>query len=107
MARRGDVHWANPPVIGEHRFLVVQDDSFNRQFDETLVVPIVSKKDEELTSWEIEVPKDTFKKPSVVNCSVIILIKHSDLGDFICTLDEKTMQGVDYGLTVVLGLQDW
>jgi len=107
MARRGDVHWANPPVIGEHRFLVVQDDAFNRQFDETLVVPIVSKKDEELPSWEIELPESTFKKPSVVNCSAIVLIKCSDLGDFICTLDGKTMQGVDYGLTVVLGLQDW
>jgi len=107
MVRRGDVYWANPPKIGKHRFLVVQDDSFNRHFDETLVVPIVSKKQKETRSWEVEVPESLLPKPSVVNCSAIVLLETSELGDFVCTMDEKTMQGVDYGMSITLGLQDW
>lgn len=106
MVRRGDVHWANPPKIGKHRFLIVQDDSFNRKFAEVLAVPIVSVK-REIHSWEVEVPEETFAKPSIVNASAIVLIEKSDLGDFVTTLDEKTMQGVDYALSIALGLQDW
>ncbi|MBS3787800.1 type II toxin-antitoxin system PemK/MazF family toxin [Candidatus Bipolaricaulota bacterium] len=107
MVRRGDLHWANPPKLGKHRFLIVQDDSFNRKFDEVLAVPIVSVKREEIHSWEVEVPEGTFPEPSIVNCSAIVLIEKSDLEDFITTLDEKTMQGVDYALSITLGLQDW
>ena len=107
MIRRGDVYWANPPKIGKHRFLVVQDDSLNRNFKETLVVPIVSRKKDKTYSWEVAVPEGTLSKPSVINCSAIILLEHADLGDYVCTLDEKVMQGVDHGLTVVLGLQGW
>ncbi|MBS3765543.1 type II toxin-antitoxin system PemK/MazF family toxin [Candidatus Bipolaricaulota bacterium] len=107
MVRRGDLHWANPPKIGKHRFLIVQDDSFNRKFDEVLAVPIVSEKKEETNSWEVEVPEETFPEPSIVNCSAIVLIEKSDLGDFITSLGEKTMQGVDYALSITLGLQDW
>lgn len=107
MVRRGDVYWANPPKIGKHRYLVVQDDAFNKEFPETLLVPIVSKNDEDPPSWKIEVPENAFKKTLVVNCSAIVLLENSELGDFVCTLDEKTMQGVDYGLSVVFGLQDW
>jgi len=107
MVRRGDVHWANPPKIGKHRFLIVQDDSFNRKFDEVLAVPIVSVKREEIHSWEVEVPEETFPEPSIVNASAIVLIEKSDLGDFVTSLDEKTMQGVDYALSITLGLQDW
>ena len=106
MVRRGDLHWANPPKIGKHRFLIVQDDSFNRKFAEVLAVPIVSVK-REIHSWEVEVPEETFAKPSIVNASAIVLIEKSDLGDFVTTLDEKTMQGVDYALGIALGLQDW
>lgn len=110
MVRRGDIYWANPPKIGKHRFLIVQDDSFNRKFDETLAVPIVSKKGKKIHSWEIELPEGTFPKPSVINCSAIILLEHSDLGDFVDNvdnIDKKIMQGVDYGLSLALGLQDW
>jgi len=106
MVRRGDLHWANPPKIGKHRFLIVQDDSFNRKFAEVLAVPIVSVK-REIHSWEVEVPEETLPKPSIVNASAIVLIEKSDLGDFVTTLDEKTMQGVDYALSIALGLQDW
>jgi len=106
MVRRGDLHWANPPKIGKHRFLIVQDDSFNRKFAEVLAVPIVSVK-REIHSWEVEVPEETFAKPSIVNASAIVLIEKSDLGDFVTTLDKKTMQGVDYALSIALGLQDW
>lgn len=107
MIRRGDVYWANPPKIGKHRYLVVQDDSFNRKFPETLVVPIVSKKEDKTHSWEVKVPEGTFTEPSIINCSAITLLDRSELNDFVATLDEKTMQGVDYGLSVTLGLQDW
>lgn len=107
MVRRGDVYWANPPKIGEHRFLVVQDDSLNRNFDETLAVPIVSRKEKQTHSWEVAVPEGTLPEPSVVNCSAIILLECADLGDFVCTLDEKVMQYVDQSMTIVLGLQDW
>ncbi|MFP3952989.1 MAG: type II toxin-antitoxin system PemK/MazF family toxin [Candidatus Acetothermia bacterium] len=107
MVRRGDVYWANPPKVGKHRFLVVQDDSFNRHFDETLVAPIVSKKERKTRTWEVEVPEGTFPKPSVINCSAILLVGMSELEDLVCAIDEKTMQGVDYAISITLGLQHW
>lgn len=105
--RRGDIYWAEPPAIGKHRFLVVQNNTFNSYFDETIVVPIISKKNHETTEWKVELPEGRFPKPSVINCSAIITIKSSELGDFVSNLDERTMQGVDYALSVTLGLESW
>ena len=105
--RRGDLYWADPPAIGKHRFLVVQNDTFNIHFNETVVVPVISKKRKETRDWEVETPEGTFPKPSIINCSAIITIKKTELRDFIGTLDDKIMQGVDYALSVTLGLEFW
>lgn len=105
--RRGDLYWAEPPGIGRHRFLVVQNNTFNAYFNETIVVPVVSKKREKINDWEVEVPEGTFPEPSIINCSAIVTLKNYELEDFIGTLDEQTMQGVDYALSVTLGLESW
>lgn len=105
--RRGDLYWAEPPNIGRHRFLVVQNDTFNTHFDETIVVPVVSKKREETADWEVELPEGAFPEPSVINCSAIVTLKKSELEDFIGTLDDETMQGIDYALSITLELESW
>ena len=86
---------------------MVQNNTFNTHFDETIVVPVVSKKREETNDWEVEVPEGTFPEPSVINCSAIVTLKKSELEDFIGTLDDQSMQGVDYALSVTLGLESW
>lgn len=86
---------------------MIQNNTFNTHFDETIVVPVISKKREETNDWEVEVPEGTFPKLSIINCSAIVTLIRSELENFIGTLNEQTMQGVNYALSVTLGLESW
>jgi len=111
--KRGEVWWASLPEPtgsgpGFRRpVLVVQSDPFNQSRISTVVIAVVTSNlalaeapgNVRLAKSEAGLPK-----PSVVNVSQVLTIDRELLTLRVKVLSSRTMQRVDEGLRLVLGL---
>ena len=105
MVRRGDVYYADlAGSVGSEQgglrpVVVIQNDKGNR-FSPTLIVAPISSR---LTKPPI--PADSLEKASIVLLEQIRTIDKQRLGQWVCSLDRKTLQAIDEALCVSLGLE--
>jgi mRNA interferase MazF len=113
MVKRGQIWWAElpNPTGSEPGFrrpvLVVQADNFNASHINTVVVvAITSNLHLAKAPGNVRLPKakSSLSKDSVANVSQITTLDKEALTEVVSVLDRLTLQQVDEGLALVLGL---
>lgn len=111
--KRGEIWWATlPPPSGSgpgfrRPVLVIQSDPFNDSRISTAIVAVITSNlaladaPGNVRAAKVE---SGLSKPSVVNISQVLTIDRALLTDRIRPLPAETMQRVDNGLRLVLGL---
>lgn len=111
--RRGEVWWATlPPPSGSgpgfrRPVLVIQSDPFNESRVSTAIVAVITSNlalADAPGNIRIGKAESGLSKPSVVNVSQILSIEKALLTVRVRPLSAETMQRVDNGLRLVLGL---
>ena len=110
---RGDIWWAElpEPTASEPGYkrpvIILQSDEFNRSRIDTVIVVIITSNLRLATApgnVKLLKSKTGLEKESVANVSQIITIDKRFLGEKIGKLDHVTMQQLNEGVELVLGL---
>ena len=111
--KRGDIFYADlSPVVGSEQggvrpVLIVQNDTGNRHSPTVIAAAITSQTGKARLPTHIELSANTYGLPkeSVVLLEQIRTIDKQRLGQWVCSLDRKTLQAIDEALCVSLGLE--
>lgn len=113
MVNRGQIWWADlpDPIASEPGYkrpvIVIQADEFNESRINTVVVVVITSNVRLAAApGNVKLPKSKsgLSKESVANVSQILTLDKRFLIERIGRLDNHTMQELDEGLTLVLGL---
>jgi len=113
MIKRGDIFYANlSPVVGSEQggtrpVLIVQNDVGNLHSPTTIIAPITSKSKSKANLPTHYIVDDIEGLPmsSLILLEQIRTIDKTRLREYIVTLDERAMQGVDKKIITSLGLR--
>ncbi len=109
--KRGDIYYANlSPVIGSeqggHRpIIILQNNKGNLYSKTTIVAAITGELDKAHLPTHIIFTADGMKKKSMVLLEHIRTIDKSRLGNYIGTVDDKTMKRIDRAIVISFGLE--
>ena len=108
MIRRGDVYYADlSPVVGSEQggvrpVVVVQNDKGNRYSKTIIVAPISKKMSKPPIPTHVIFSDDSLSYVSMILCEQLRTIDKKRLGQWICTLDEKTLEKINRAIRVSL-----
>ena len=110
MIRRGDVYYADlSPVVGSEQggvrpVVVVQNDKGNRYSKTIIVAPISKKMSRPPIPTHVIFSDDSLSYVSMILCEQLRTIDKKRLGQWICTLDEKTLEKINRAIRVSLSI---
>ena len=110
MIRRGDVYYADlSPVVGSEQggvrpVGVVQNDKGNRYSKTIIVAPISKKMSKPPIPTHVIFSDDSLSYVSMILCEQLRTIDKKRLGQWICTLDEKTLEKINRAIRVSLSI---
>ncbi|MEF2782067.1 MAG: type II toxin-antitoxin system PemK/MazF family toxin [Clostridium sp.] len=110
MIKRGDVYYADlSPVVGSEQggvrpVVVVQNDKGNRYSKTIIVAPVSKKMSKPPIPTHVIFSVESLSYVSMILCEQLRTIDKKRLGQWICTLDEKTIERVDHAIRVSLSL---
>ena len=110
MIRRGDVYYADlSPVVGSEQggvrpVAVVQNDKGNRYSKTIIVAPISKKMSKPPIPTHVIFSDDSLSYVSMILCEQLRTIDKKRLGQWICTLDEKTLEKINRAIRVSLSI---
>lgn len=110
MIKRGDVYYADlSPVVGSEQggvrpVVVVQNDKGNRYSKTIIVAPVSKKMSKPSIPTHVIFSVESLSYVSMILCEQLRTIDKKRLGQWICTLDEKTIERVDHAIRVSLSL---
>ena len=110
MIRRGDVYYADlSPVVGSEQggvrpVVVVQNDKGNRYSKTIIVAPISKKMSKPPIPTHVIFSHDSLSYVSMILCEQLRTIDKKRLGQWICTLDEKTLEKINRAIRVSLSI---
>lgn len=110
MIRRGDVYYADlSPVVGSEQggvrpVVVVQNDKGNRYSKTIIVAPISKKMSKPPIPTHVVFSDDSLSYVSMILCEQLRTIDKKRLGQWICTLDHKTIDKIDRAIKVSLSI---
>ena len=110
MIRRGDVYYADlSPVVGSEQggvrpVVVVQNDKGNRYSKTIIVAPISKKMSKPPIPTHVIFSDDSLSYVSMILCEQLRTIDKKRLGQWICTLDEKTLEKINRSIRVSLSI---
>ena len=110
MIRRGDVYYADlSPVVGSEQggvrpVVVVQNDKGNRYSKTIIVAPISKKMSKPPIPTHVIFSDDSLSYVSMILCEQLRTIDKKRLGQWICTLDEKTLEMINRAIRVSLSI---
>ena len=110
MIRRGDVYYADlSPVVGSEQggvrpVVVVQNDKGNRYSKTIIVAPISKKMSKPPIPTHVIFSDDSLSYVSMILCEQLRTIDKKRLGQWICTLDEKTLEKLNRAIRVSLSI---
>lgn len=110
MIRRGDVYYADlSPVVGSEQggvrpVVVVQNDKGNRHSKTIIVAPISKKMSKPPIPTHVIFSDDSLSYVSMILCEQLRTIDKKRLGQWICTLDEKTLEKINRAIRVSLSI---
>lgn len=110
MIKRGDVYYADlSPVIGSEQggvrpVVVVQNDKGNRYSKTIIIAPISKKMSKPPIPTHVIFSDDSLSYVSMILCEQLRTIDKKRLGQWICTLDDKTIEKINKAIRVSLEL---
>lgn len=110
MIRRGDVYYADlSPVVGSEQggirpVVVVQNDKGNRYSKTIIVAPISKKMSKPPIPTHVIFSDDSLSYVSMILCEQLRTIDKKRLGQWICTLDNKTLEKINRAIQVSLSI---
>lgn len=110
MIRRGDVYYADlSPVVGSEQggvrpVVVVQNDKGNRYSKTIIVAPISKKMSKPPIPTHVIFSDNSLSYVSMILCEQLRTIDKKRLGQWICTLDEKTLEKINRAIRVSLSI---
>ena len=110
MIKRGDVYYADlSGVVGSEQggvrpVVVIQNDKGNRYSKTIIVAPISKKMNKPPIPTHVIFSDDALPYVSMILCEQLRTIDKQRLGQWICTLDEKTMHRIDCAIKVSLAI---
>lgn len=110
MIRRGDVYYADlSPVVGSEQggvrpVVVMQNDKGNRYSKTIIVAPISKKMSKPPIPTHVIFSDDSLSYVSMILCEQLRTIDKKRLGQWICTLDEKTLEKINRAIRVSLSI---
>lgn len=110
MIKRGDVYYADlSPVVGSEQggvrpVVVVQNDKGNRYSKTVIVAPISKKMSKPPIPTHVVFSDSSLSYVSMILCEQLRTIDKTRLGQWICTLDKKTLDKIDKAIIVSLAL---
>ena len=110
MIKRGDVYYADlSPVIGSEQggvrpVVVVQNDKGNRYSKTIIIAPISKKMSKPPIPTRVIFSDDSLSYVSMILCEQLRTIDKKRLGQWICTLDDKTIEKINKAIRVSLAL---
>ena len=108
--KRGDVYYADlSPVIGSEQggvrpVVVVQNDKGNRYSKTIIIAPISKKMSKPPIPTHVIFSDDSLSYVSMILCEQLRTIDKKRLGQWICTLDDKTIEKINKAIRVSLAL---
>lgn len=110
MIRRGDVYYADlSPVVGSEQggvrpVVVVQNDKGNRYSKTIIIAPISKKMSKPPIPTHVVFSDESLSYVSMILCEQLRTIDKKRLGQWICTLDNKTIEKIDHAIRVSLNI---
>lgn len=110
MIRRGDVYYADlSPVVGSEQggvrpVVVVQNDKGNKYSKTVIIAPISKKMSKPPIPTHVIFSDASLSYVSMILCEQLRTIDKKRLGQWICTLDEKTIEKIDQAIKVSLNI---
>lgn len=110
MVKRGDVYYADlSPVIGSEQggvrpVVVVQNDKGNKYSKTVIIAPISKKMSKPPIPTHVVFSADSLSYVSMILCEQIRTIDKKRLGQWICTLDQETVEKINQALRVSFDL---
>ena len=110
MIRRGDVYYADLSLVvgseqgGVRPVVVVQNDKGNRYSKTIIVAPISKKMSKPPIPTHVIFSDDSLSYVSMILCEQLRTIDKKRLGQWICTLDEKTLEKINRAIRVSLSI---
>ena len=110
MIKRGDVYYADlSPVIGSEQggvrpVVVVQNDKGNRYSKTIIIAPISKKMSKPPIPTHVIFSDDSLSYVSMILCEQLRTIDKQRLGQWICTIDDKTIEKINKAIRVSLAL---
>lgn len=110
MIRRGDVYYADlSPVIGSEQggvrpVVVIQNDKGNRYSKTIIIAPISKKMSKPPIPTHVVFSDNSLSYVSMILCEQLRTIDKKRLGQWICTLDNITVDKIDNAIRVSLNI---
>lgn len=110
MVRRGDVYYADlSPVVGSEQggvrpVVVVQNDKGNKYSKTIIIAPISKKMSKPPIPTHVIFSDASLSYVSMILCEQLRTIDKKRLGQWICTLDDKTIDKIDQAIRVSLNI---
>ena len=110
LIQRGDVYYADlSPVVGSEQggirpVVVVQNDKGNRYSKTIIVAPISKKMSKPPIPTHVIFSDDSLSYVSMILCEQLRTIDKKRLGQWICTLDNKTLEKINRAIRVSLSI---
>ncbi len=108
--KRGDVFYADlSGVIGSEQggvrpVVIVQNDKGNRYSKTVIIAPISKKMSKPPIPTHVIFSDDSLSYVSMILCEQLRTIDKTRLGQWICTLDQKTIDRIDDAIKVSLAI---
>ncbi|RHU08666.1 type II toxin-antitoxin system PemK/MazF family toxin [[Eubacterium] hominis] len=110
MVRRGDVYYADlSPFVGSEQggvrpVVVVQNDKGNKYSKTIIIAPISKKMSKPPIPTHVIFSDSSLSYVSMILCEQLRTIDKKRLGQWICTLDDKTIDKIDQAIRVSLNI---
>lgn len=110
MVRRGDVYYADlSPVVGSEQggvrpVVVVQNDKGNKYSKTVIIAPISKKMSKPPIPTHVIFSDTSLSYVSMILCEQLRTIDKKRLGQWICTLDDKTVEKINQAIRVSLNI---
>lgn len=111
MVKRGDIYYADlKGSIGSEQggirpVVIVQNDKGNRHSHTVIAAPVSSRLTKPPIPTHVQIPSTSLERSSIILLEQLRTLDKQRLGQWICTLDQKTIDEMDEALKVSLGLR--
>lgn len=110
MIKRGDVYYCDlSPVVGSEQggirpVIVIQNDKGNKYSKTIIVAPVSKKMSKPPIPTHVIFSDNSLHYVSMILCEQLRTIDKKRLGQWICTLDKKTMDKVNQAIKISLDI---